>query len=81
MLVAIHACVACWWVWPPSAKSGEAMAATLSLAEPDPRDYTMLGPLPTPLDQEVRQANSAYIECYRCSFAALCSCVSVAILS
>ena len=39
MLVVIHACSARWWVWPQSAKSGAAMAA-------------MLGPLPTPLDQE-----------------------------
>ena len=39
MLIAIHARVARWWVWPRSAKRQAAMA-------------TMLGPLPTPLDQK-----------------------------
>ena len=68
MLIAIDACFARWWVWPRSPKSGAAMAA-------------MLGLLPTPLDQEPDTPGYLCIEHYRCSFAAFCSCVSVALLS
>ena len=40
----------------------------------------MLGPLPTPLDQD-GEPDELCIERYHCSFAALCFYVSVALLS